>query len=109
MVFDRDAVREAWDRAAESYADGQAAGLDFYRCEFFGPREYTWMRWPLPFTTTAPHATTEDWFERMRTAGFAVDSIREPRPDEAAVRARPALADAARVPYFLMFDLRRST
>jgi ubiquinone/menaquinone biosynthesis C-methylase UbiE len=253
MVFDRDAVREAWDRAAESYADGQAAGLDFYRCEFFGPahaalcgdvaglllldvgcgsgyfsremaargahvtgvdissqmiarareherstplrieyvaldaaeladifrarpfdiatsclalqdmpdppavfrsvhavlrparrfvvsiehpctnppfrawerdaqrrkrwlcidryfdrgpREYTWTRWPSPFTTTALHATMEDWFEWMRSAGFAVDSIREPQPDEAAVRARPALADAARVPYFLMFDLR---
>jgi len=30
MPFDAGSVRDAWDRAADSYADGQAAGIDQY-------------------------------------------------------------------------------
>jgi len=37
MPFDAGSVRDAWDRAADSYADGQAAGIDHYRSEVFGP------------------------------------------------------------------------
>ena len=37
MRFDTDAVRDAWDHAADAYAGGQAAGRDVYRYEFFGP------------------------------------------------------------------------
>jgi ubiquinone/menaquinone biosynthesis C-methylase UbiE len=73
-----------------------------------GPREYTWSRWPGAFTTTANHAPLEDWFGWIVDAGFQVRAVREPRPEESAIRARPALADATRVPYFLIFDLAAS-
>jgi SAM-dependent methyltransferase len=73
-----------------------------------GPREYVWQRWPGGFTTTANHAPLEDWFDWILAAGFHIRGVREPRPTEEAVRARPALADAMRVPYFVIFDLARS-
>jgi SAM-dependent methyltransferase len=72
-----------------------------------GPREYVWQRWPGAFATTANHAPLEDWFDWIIAAGFQIRGVREPRPTEDAVRARPALADARRVPYFLIFDLVR--
>ena len=34
-----DLIRDQWDRAADGYAAGQDAGLDFYRHEFFGPAQ----------------------------------------------------------------------
>jgi hypothetical protein len=71
-----------------------------------GPRQYTWTRWPAAFTT-ANHATLEDWYDWIRDAGFQMRAMREPRPTDAAVAARPSLADARRVPYFLIFDLAR--
>src|SRR5688572_14122055 len=37
--FDAGAVREAWDRAASAYAQGQASGRDYYRYEFLGPAQ----------------------------------------------------------------------
>jgi SAM-dependent methyltransferase len=37
--FDPAAVRESWDFAADAYAEGQAAGTDYYRYEFFGPAQ----------------------------------------------------------------------
>jgi len=85
-----------------------AAGRKRWLCidRYFdrGPREYTW-NWPRAFTTTANHAPLEDWVAWICEAGFDIRAMREPRPTEAAIRARPALADAARVPYFLIFDL----
>ena len=41
-----------------------------------GPREYMWTRWPGAFTTTANHATLEEWYDRMRNAGFEVAAMR---------------------------------
>jgi 2-polyprenyl-3-methyl-5-hydroxy-6-metoxy-1,4-benzoquinol methylase len=91
----------AWER--------DARGLKRWLCidRYFerGQREYIWSRWPGAFTTTANHAPLEDWFAWIVEAGFQLRALREPRPDESAVRARPALADATRVPYFLIFDL----
>lgn len=37
--FDADAVRAAWDQAADAYAEGQSSGRDFYRLDFFGPAQ----------------------------------------------------------------------
>ncbi len=43
-----------------------------------------------------------DYYTRaLERAGFAVEALREPRPDAAAVRAEPRLASAARRPLFL--------
>lgn len=35
--FDSESVRNAWNAAADAYAEGQASGRDYYRYEFFGP------------------------------------------------------------------------
>ncbi|HEX8904674.1 MAG TPA: methyltransferase domain-containing protein [Longimicrobiaceae bacterium] len=70
--------------------------------------EYEWQRWAYPFTTPAVHAPLEEWMEWMLAAGFHLRALREPRPTDAAVRARPDLEDAARVPYYLVFDLARA-
>ncbi|AHG91320.1 hypothetical protein J421_3783 [Gemmatirosa kalamazoonensis] len=32
-------ARDAWDRAADAYAAGQASGRDYYRLRFFGPAQ----------------------------------------------------------------------
>lgn len=37
-----------------------------------------------------------------------VRAFLEPRPTAEAVRARPALEDATRMPYFVIFDLVRA-
>ena len=39
MAFDSEYVRNAWNTAAEAYANAQSEGLDFYRYEFFGPAQ----------------------------------------------------------------------
>ena len=70
-----------------------------------GPLEYAWKGWAYDFATPALHATLEDWFGWIHGAGFRLRALREPRPTEEAVRARPDLEDAARVPYFLILDL----
>ncbi|HTQ00118.1 MAG TPA: class I SAM-dependent methyltransferase [Casimicrobiaceae bacterium] len=70
-----------------------------------GPLEYTWQGWLYEFRTPAYHATLEDWFGWILRAGFSVRGLHEPAPTAAAVAARPELADAARVPYYLLLDL----
>lgn len=72
-----------------------------------GPIEHVWRRWAYDFVTTALHATLEDWLEWILGAGFRLRALREPRPSEQAIRARPDLEDAGRVPYYLIFDLVR--
>ena len=101
---DRAFVHELPFRAWERDADRRKRWLCIDRYFDRGPREYTWS-WPGAFTTVANHAPLEDWVDWIREAGFDIKAMREPRPTDAALRARPALADAARVPYFLIFDL----
>lgn len=72
-----------------------------------GAVPYTWKRWSYEFTTRALHAPLEDWVAWSVDAGFTIRAMREPRPTEQALRAQPDLADAARMPYFLIFDLER--
>jgi SAM-dependent methyltransferase len=72
-----------------------------------GPLEYTWSGWGREFTTEAIHAPLEDWLGWILEAGFQLRALKEPRPTDEALRTRPDLEDAARVPYFLFFDLVR--
>ncbi|HSU17470.1 class I SAM-dependent methyltransferase [Longimicrobium sp.] len=71
-----------------------------------GPVEFQWERWG-GFTTAMLHVPLEDWFQWIVAAGFHLRAVREPRPTDDAVRANPKLADAARVPYYVIFDLQR--
>ena len=70
-----------------------------------GATPYTWKRWSYEFTTRALHVTLEQWIDWSIEAGFSIRALREPKPTEETVRAQPDLADATRVPYFLIFDL----
>ncbi|HEX8244240.1 MAG TPA: class I SAM-dependent methyltransferase [Longimicrobium sp.] len=72
------------------------------------PLEYAWKGWAYDFTTPALHATLEDWFGWIHAAGFRLRDLREPRPTDEALRRRPELDDAARMPYFLILDLVRA-
>jgi ubiquinone/menaquinone biosynthesis C-methylase UbiE len=67
--------------------------------------EYTWSGWGRDFTTEAIRATLEDWVGWILEAGFHLRALKEPCPTEQALRKRPDLEDAARVPYYLLFDL----
>jgi ubiquinone/menaquinone biosynthesis C-methylase UbiE len=69
--------------------------------------EYTWRGWEYDFTTPALHAPLEDWVDWILGAGFQLRALREPRPTEQALRERPDLEDAAKVPYYVIFDLVR--
>lgn len=70
--------------------------------------DYPWRGWAYDFTTPALHATLADWVTWALGAGFTLRGLHEPRPTADAVRARPELEDAARVPYVLVFDLVRA-
>lgn len=74
-----------------------------------GPLEYTWQGWPYEFRTPAYHATLEDWFGWILSAGLTVRGLREPAPTAAAVAAHPDLEDATRIPYYLLLDLSKPT
>ena len=72
-----------------------------------GSFEYTLSEWGREFTTEGFRAPLEDWFGWILDVGFHLRAFKEPRPTAEALRARPDLEDAARVPYFLLFDLVR--
>ena len=92
-------------RVWERDNSGQKRWLCIDRYFERGPLQYTWSGWTSEFTTEAIHATLEDWFSWILEAGFQLRALKEPCPTDQALRARPDLEDAARVPYYLFFDL----
>lgn len=72
-----------------------------------GAFEFAWSEWGPDFTTEGFRAPLEDWLGWILDAGFQLRALKEPRPTEQALRTRPDLEDAARVPYYLFFDLVR--
>ncbi len=67
------------------------------------------LRWDMPrllrpFTTPRWQLPLEEWSAMVAAAGLVIARLREPRPTEAQVAARPELDDARRLPYFLVFD-----
>ena len=98
-----DTPSREWARGA----DGRKRMLCVDRYFDRAPLAYTWRGWAYEFTTPAVHATSGDWVGGALAAGFAIRGLHEPRPTPEAVRARPELEDAARVPYYLVLDLAR--
>ncbi|HEU0298387.1 MAG TPA: methyltransferase domain-containing protein [Longimicrobium sp.] len=71
------------------------------------PIELEWQRLAYKFTTAGLHVPLEDWFGWVLAAGFQLRAFREPRPTDEALRRRPELEDATRMPYFISLDLAR--
>ena len=92
-------------RVWERDSGGQKRWLCIDRYFERGALEYTWSGWGRDFTTEAFHATLEDWVGWVLEAGFHLRALKEPCPTEQALHTRPDLEDAARVPYYLFFDL----
>jgi SAM-dependent methyltransferase len=95
-------VRE-WKRDEQ----GRKAVLQLDRYFDSGPAECHWSmaRLAYPWTTPYWRKTLQEWSEGITAAGLALDRMVEPRPDAAAVAARPELEDCSRMPYFLIFRL----
>jgi SAM-dependent methyltransferase len=96
-------VRE-WVRAA----DGTKRGLtiDGYFEASAQIMEWNMARLPERFRTVQYRHTLEGWSRLVEDAGLVVARLREPRADAAMIARYPPLADAARLPYFLILDLR---
>ena len=94
-------------RVWERDSNGKKRWLCIDRYFERGPLEYTWSGWGREFTTEAIHATLEDWLGWILEAGFQLRALKEPCPTNQSLRTRPDLEDAARVPYYLFFDLVR--
>ena len=53
--------------------------------------------------------TLQEWSELLSGAGLLMTRLSEPRPTAAQVRANPNLDDCERLPYFLIFETRKSS
>jgi hypothetical protein len=62
-----------------------------------GPRETTWLGGEV----VRYHRTVEDYVTALQAAGFALDSLREPRPDPARFTDETEYARRLRIPLFL--------
>lgn len=67
--------------------------------------QYPWRGWAYDFTTPGLHVPLQQWVAWALEAGFSLRGLHEPRPTADALAAHPKLEDAARVPYYLFFDL----
>ena len=63
--------------------------------------------WP-PFAIATYHRTLSGWLNAVTDAGLSIECLREPKPDEAALRAHPELMDCAIMPYFLHLRARKT-
>jgi 2-polyprenyl-3-methyl-5-hydroxy-6-metoxy-1,4-benzoquinol methylase len=99
-----DSSYREWER--DAYGRKLSLKIDRY----FEART-NWMDWnlrrlPMRFRTVQFRFTLEQWSAMIAAAGLVIARMWEPRPSEEAVANRPELADARRVPFFLIFDLR---
>jgi len=96
-----DTPLRAWERDAA----GNKRWLCIDRYFDCGPLQFSWSGWGADFTTEAMHATLEQWVGWILAAGYELRALKEPCPTAEALRSHPDLEDAARVPYYLFFDL----
>ena len=92
-----------WERDAA----GRKVALEVDRYFETGPGECHWNMPRLAYQWTTPcwRRTLEEWCSMIAAAGFLIERLYEPRPDEKQVSMRPELDDCARLPYFLIFRL----
>jgi SAM-dependent methyltransferase len=96
-------------REWERERDGAKRWLKVDRYFERGAFTFEWRgeRLPYDFRTSGLHVPLAQWFDWFLEAGFRLRRYLEPAPTAAALAAHPDLEDAARVPYFALFDLER--
>lgn len=67
------------------------------------------LQWDMPrlryrWETPRWRHTLSDWIGLVRTAGFVIGGLREPRPTADQAARRPELEDCRRLPYFLIIE-----
>jgi 2-polyprenyl-3-methyl-5-hydroxy-6-metoxy-1,4-benzoquinol methylase len=74
-----------------------------------GPALCQWTMARLKYHWSTPYwrYTLGEWTTLVINAGFVIDRLHEPRPTAEQVQASPELEDCGRVPFFLIFDLRK--
>ena len=90
---------------AGEFVDPEDPGADFVvRESYFGERRRTYTTDHLgrPFTFVDQARPLEGYLRPLERAGLLVEALREPRPVEALVAARPRAARWQRVPCFLL-------
>lgn len=99
-----DSTYRQWERDA----DGNKLSLKIDR--YFEAAtclmEWNMRRLPRPFRTVQYRHTLEAWSRMIEDAGLFIDRLREPVASAEAIARVPALAPAARLPFFLIFALR---
>lgn len=98
-----DSPHRVWRR--DEHGRKTALEIDRY---FEAPAEL--LHWKMPrltthFATVQYRYTLEDWSRTFEAAGLVIRRLREPRPSAQTLAALPQLEGAARVPYFLIFEL----
>lgn len=59
------------------------------------------------FKTPIFNRTLTEWFTAIINAGFSIEQINEPRPNDEMIKNKPSLQDASVVPYFLHIRCRK--
>lgn len=93
-----------WERDAEGHKVALRIDRYFERTTV----TYRWAEWegrmPYPWVSAGRHVTLGDWMGWFLAAGFVLRGFEEPEPTADALTQHPDLEDAARVPYFALFD-----
>lgn len=99
-----DSTYREWER--DQHGGKLSLKIDRYFEAATHVMEWNLKRLPQRFRTVQYRHTLEGWSRMFEEAGLFIARLREPRPTAEALARCPELADAARVPYFLIFELR---
>lgn len=99
-----DSSYREWER--DAHGNKLSLKIDRYFEAASQVMDWDMKRLPQRFRSIQYRHTLEGWSRMIKDAGLFIDQLLEPRPTSEALARCPMLADAARVPYFLIFDLR---
>jgi 2-polyprenyl-3-methyl-5-hydroxy-6-metoxy-1,4-benzoquinol methylase len=99
-----DTTYREWER--DAYGRKQALKIDGYFEAATTMLDWGMRRLATRFRTVQYRHTLEQWSRMIEDAGFVIARLREPRPTSEVLANCPELAAAARLPFFLIFELK---
>ncbi len=81
--------------------------IDRYFDERVGVTRWAMQRLKRPFQTVFWHRPLEGWYRVLKSSGFEVVDLREPRATARAVERFPLLRRTRRIPFFLVLSCRK--